>query len=76
MPGYHLYRADYPSNVKQGGRGICIYYKNFLPLKVIDIQYLPECNNFEMKIGEKICNFIVLYRSPNQSQDDFETFLN
>ena len=76
MPGYHLYRADYPSNVKQGGRGICIYYKNFLLLKVIDIQYLPECNNFEMKIGEKICNFIVLYRSPNQSQDDFETFLN
>ena len=28
-----------------------------------------------MKIGEKLCNFIVLYRSPRQSQDDFETFL-
>ena len=25
-----------------------------------------------MKIGEKLCN---LYRSPSQSQDDFETFL-
>ena len=28
-----------------------------------------------MKIGEKLCNFFVLYRSPSQSQDDFETFL-
>ena len=28
-----------------------------------------------MKIGGKLCNFIVLYRSPRQSQDDFETFI-
>ena len=28
-----------------------------------------------MKIGEKLCNFIILYRSPSQFQDDFETFL-
>ena len=49
--------------------------KNFLPLKVIDIQYLQDCINFEINLGEKICNFIVLYRSPSQSQDDFETFL-
>ena len=28
-----------------------------------------------MKIGRKLCNFIVLYCSPSQSQDDFETFL-
>ena len=28
-----------------------------------------------MKIGGKLCDFIVLYRSPSQSQDDFETFL-
>ena len=28
-----------------------------------------------MKIGEKLCKFIVLYNSPCQSQDDFETFL-
>ena len=28
-----------------------------------------------MKIREKIRNFIVLYRSPSQSQDKFETFL-
>ena len=28
-----------------------------------------------MKIWEKLSNFIVLYRLPSQSQDDFETFL-
>ena len=71
IPGYDLYRAGHPSNVKR----VCIYYKNFLPLKVIDIQYLQEYINFEMKIGEKLCNFIALYRSPSQSQDDFEAFL-
>ena len=28
-----------------------------------------------MKIGGKLCSFIVLYPSPSQYQDDFETFL-
>ena len=32
--------------------------------------------NFELKIGNKSCNFIALYRYPSQSQDDFETFSN
>ena len=72
IPGYDLYRADHPSNVKCGG--ICIYYNNFLPLKVTNIQYLQECINFEMKIGDKLCNFVALYRSPSQSQDEFEKF--
>ena len=25
-------------------------------------------------IGHKMCNFVLLYRSPSQSQDEFETF--
>ena len=57
IPGYDLYRADYPFNVKRGG--ICIYYKTFLPLT--NIQYLQECINFEMKIGDKLCNFVALH---------------
>ena len=28
-----------------------------------------------MRIGEKLFNFIILYRSPSQSQDDFEAFM-
>ena len=27
-----------------------------------------------LQIGDKICNFVALYRSPSQSQDDCETF--
>ena len=27
-------------------------------------------------IGGKLCRFTSLYRSPNQSQDDFESFAN
>ena len=26
-----------------------------------------------MKIGDKVCNFLALFRSPSQSQDEFET---
>ena len=37
---------------------------------------MQECINFEIKIKDKLCNFISLYRSPNQSQDDFESFIN
>ena len=45
-----------------------------LLLKIFDIQLLQECINFEIKIADKICNFISLYRSPSQSKDEFESF--
>ena len=35
---------------------------------------LQECINFEIKIADKICNFISLYKSPSQSKDGFEPF--
>ena len=55
--------------------GVCVYWKNLLPLQVVSIQYLEECFNFKLKIGSKICNFISLYRSPSQTQDEFEKFI-
>ena len=70
IPGYDFYRADRPSSVEC--EGICIYYKNFLRLKVANIQHLEECINFDMKIGEKLCNFVGLYRLPSKSQYEFE----
>ena len=74
VPGYNLFRADHPSNTKRGG--VCIYYRNSLPLKIIGIHYLQECINFEIMIGGKLCRFVSLYRSPNQSEDDFKSFAN
>ena len=73
IPEYNLIHADHPSEDKRGG--ICTYYKHKLPLKVLDIHILQECINFEVKIENKRCNFIVLYCSPSQSQDTFESFI-
>ena len=72
ISGYNSIRFDHPSNTKRGG--VCLYCKNYLPLRVLNISYLKEFLNFELKIDNKSCNFIALYRSPSQSQDDFETF--
>ena len=72
ISGYNLIRSDHPSNTKRGG--VCLYYKSYLPLRVLNISYLKECLNFELRIGDKSCNFIALYRSPSQSQDNSQTF--
>ena len=37
---------------------------------------MREYINFEIKIKDKLCNYITLYRLPNQCQDDFESFIN
>ena len=50
--GYNLIRSDHKSNTKQGG--VCIYYKNYLPLRVLSIHYLQEFSNFELKVGETL----------------------
>ena len=51
IPGYNLIRAHHPSENKRGD--VCIYYKNTLPLKVLDIHILQERINFELKIESK-----------------------
>ena len=72
ISGYTLVRSDHHSNSKKGG--VCIYYTSFLPLRILNVQYLQESICFELKIGDKTCNFLSLYRSPSQSQDNCETF--
>ena len=59
-----IMRSDHPSNKNSGG--VSIYYKSYSPLKTIDINYLNECVRFELMVGDKLCNFIALYRSPRQ----------
>ena len=72
-PGCIMYSVDHPSDVKRGR--VCIYYKTVLPLKVLSTNFLQECINFEVSIGNKICQSIHLYRTPSQSQDKFYDFL-
>ena len=51
ISGYNLIRSNHPSNTKCGG--VCLYCKNYLPLRVLNINYLEEFLNFELKIGDK-----------------------
>ena len=74
ITGYNLVRSDHPANIKRGGVYLC--YKICLPLKPLDIKCVNECINFELKIRDKLCTFVALYRSPSQSQDNFETFID
>ena len=38
---YNLIDSDHPSNTKRGG--VCLYYKNYSPLSVLNISYLKRC---------------------------------
>ena len=58
IPGYNLVRADHPANAKRGG--VCIYFQKPLPLGILDINFLQNFINFEMRIGDKVCNFLSL----------------
>ena len=71
VSGYSLVRSG-PSNSKR--EGVCICYKYYLHLRVLDIQYFHKCFNIELKIGNKLCYIIALCKSPSQSQGEFEKF--
>ena len=73
IPEYNLVREDHPSNSKRGR--VCANYKNSLQFRVINAKYLQESISFQLRIGGKCCRFSCLYRSPSQTQDEFETFL-
>ena len=70
---YIMYCIYHPSDAKRGE--IYIYYQTMMPLKVLLTNYLQKCINFEVTIRNKVCQLTDLYRSPNQSQDEFHYFL-
>ena len=74
IPDYELIRVDRPSNQKRGG--ICIYNKDFLLMKENNISCLKECLNFSLSVYGKQCNITLVYCSPSQSSEEFDTFLS
>ena len=50
--GYTLIRAE----TKRGGA--CLYYRDSLALRLLNIKYLEECIDFEIFFAGKVCNFI------------------
>ena len=71
MKGWKLIRADNPSDNKKGGVGI--YYK-FLAVGPVEVKILNECLIFEVFIKNKRGYVVSLYRSPSQTQDEFDIF--
>ena len=74
LEGYNLIRFDHPSNTKRGG--VCIYYKESLVVRLVDITSLPECLLCEVTIQNKKGFVAVMYRSLSQSSIEFESFLS
>ena len=74
LEGYNLIRSDRPNNIKRSN--VCIYYKESLPLRLVDITSLPECLVCEVTIQNKRGYVAVMYRSPSQSSIEIEFFLS
>ena len=73
IEGYSLVRADHQDNIKRGG--VCIYYKESLPVQIKRLPYFKEALLLEMTHNNKKSLVSVIYRSPSQSYCEFETFL-
>ena len=63
IEGYNLIRSDHPSNTKRGG--ICIYYKESLAVRILNIISLTECLVCEVTIQNKKGYAGVVYRFPS-----------
>ena len=71
-----VFRSDHPSNSRNPG-GVCLYYKENLPIKRRnDFEILHESVVAEISLRRKKVFFVVLYRHPNQTSDEFDLFLD
>ena len=74
LDGYNLFRANYPSNSKQGG--VCIFYKETLGVCNLKSLTFSECIICEASIQNSKGYVGVAYRSPWQDSFEFENFLS
>ena len=73
FPGYNLIRADKPNNLKRGG--VCTYYRETLPVKIINVNILNECLVCELSFGSRCVCLVSICRTPGQSSNECNTFL-
>ena len=73
LDGYKLVTADNPSDLKRGG--VCIYFKESLPIKVLNITNLHECLVCELSLNGRRSYIVSLYRSPSQSSNEYDHFI-
>ena len=73
IEGYNLVRGDHRNNIRRDG--VCIYYKESLPVRIISLPFLNEALLLEMSYNNKKITVSVIYRSPSQNNDEFQLFL-
>ena len=72
LEGYKLVCTDHPNNVKRGG--VCIYYNESLPVRVINLSYLQEALLLGLNDQNKNLMASSICRSPSQKKEEFESF--
>ena len=72
IDGYNIVRSDHPSGSKRGG--VCCYFKESLPIRILKITPMTECLVLEMLYNNKLVIVSVIYRSPSQSSQEFAQF--
>ena len=63
LPGYNSIRAVNLSNIKR--RGVCIYYRETVLVKVINMNILNECLVCELSSGSRRVCLVSIYRTPS-----------
>ena len=72
LKGYNLHRVDNSDNFK--GK-VCVYYKETLVIHVWQIKLDQDIFSEITCKNRKKTHVISLYRSPSQTQDQFDNFL-
>ena len=73
---YNVFRNDHPSNTRISD-GVCLYYKENIPIRRRnDLAILQETIVTEISLRRKKVFFMVQYRNPNQTSDEFDLFLD
>ena len=73
LKAYKSIRADHPFDLRR--EDICIYYRESLAVEVIYTLFLTECILCEIILDNKKEYLAVVYRSPNQNNNEFDKFL-
>ena len=67
-----MVRADHPGNIERGG--VCVYFKESLPVSCLPNPYSKQCLIFEVSINSERGYVVSMYRSLSQTSDDFYSF--
>ena len=72
IDGDNIVRSDHPSGSKRGG--VCCYFKESLPIRILKITPMTECLVLEMLYNNKLVIVSVINSFPSESCQEFAQF--